>query len=241
MTAATLPLRTLPGDPPLRIVLKASARARRVTLRVSALDGRVTLTRPFAVSDAEALEFARAKVPWLRAQIARCVEPRQVAPGAVLPVLSVPHRIVEGAPGIFAGEVRVRAGRAAGPQVAGMLKALARDRIAAAAARHAGRVGRTPGRLSLRDTRSRWGSCSSRGDLMLSWRLIMAPEPVLDYVVAHEVAHLVRMDHSPAFWAVVARLCPDWRVHRGWLRQHGAALHAWRFEAPDRPGGGARG
>lgn len=65
---------------------------------------------------------------------------------------------------------------------------------------------------------------------MFSWRLVMAPEEVLDYVAAHEVAHLAHMDHSAAFWAACARLCPDWRAQRDWLRVHGPALHAWRFD-----------
>jgi predicted metal-dependent hydrolase len=97
-------------------------------------------------------------------------------------------------------------------------------------ARHALRAGREAGRLSLRDTRSRWGSCSCRGDIMLSWRLVMAPPAILDYVAAHEAAHLVRMDHSRDFWRLVARLDPGHEAARGWLRREGASLHRWRFD-----------
>ncbi|MEY3959547.1 MAG: hypothetical protein RIR14_200, partial [Pseudomonadota bacterium] len=82
----------------------------------------------------------------------------------------------------------------------------------------------------LRDTRSRWGSCTAEGALMYSWRLIMAPPPVLRYVAAHEVAHLVEMNHSPQFWAVVDRLYPGWEAQRAWLRSHGSALHGLRFQ-----------
>jgi predicted metal-dependent hydrolase len=85
------------------------------------------------------------------------------------------------------------------------------------------------GRVTLRDTRSRWGSCTSAGDLMFSWRLIMAPSAVLDYVVAHEVAHLAEMNHSDRFWAQVERLFPDHAAPRAWLRRNGAGLHAWDF------------
>jgi predicted metal-dependent hydrolase len=113
--------------------------------------------------------------------------------------------------------------------VAAFLRALARDRLAAASDRHAARLGRGFGRLTLRDTRSRWGSCSSAGDLMFSWRLVMAPPEVLDYVAAHEVAHLAHMHHGPAFWAEVRRLYGDHRAARGWLRREGAALHRFRF------------
>ncbi len=90
-------------------------------------------------------------------------------------------------------------------------------------------VGRPFHRLTLRDTRSRWGSCTVDGGLMYSWRLAMAPPEVLDYVAAHEVAHLVEMNHAPAFWAVVRRLVPDYAPRRAWLKQHGQRLHAYRF------------
>ncbi len=118
-----------------------------------------------------------------------------------------------------------RAARAA----AVFLKHAARARLQAASDHYAGLLGRGYARLTLRDTRSRWGSCTADGGLMYSWRLIMAPTEVLAYVAAHEVAHLAEMNHSPAFWAVVARLSPDYRLHRRWLRQHGAALHLYDF------------
>jgi predicted metal-dependent hydrolase len=90
-------------------------------------------------------------------------------------------------------------------------------------------LGRRYTRLTLRDTRSRWGSCSATGALSYSWRLILAPPRVLDYVAAHEVAHLAQMNHSPAFWAEVARLMPDYESPRAWLRREGSALHRYRF------------
>jgi predicted metal-dependent hydrolase len=99
----------------------------------------------------------------------------------------------------------------------------------AAVARHAARLRLPVGRISLRDPRSRWGSCTATGDLMFSWRLVLAPAFVLDYVAAHEVAHLKEMNHSPAFWAVVRRLCPDYEAPREWLRRNGGALHGWDF------------
>jgi predicted metal-dependent hydrolase len=84
--------------------------------------------------------------------------------------------------------------------------------------------------LTLRDTRSRWGSCSAKGDLMFSFRLIMTPPEILDYVAAHEVAHLVELNHGPGFWDLCHRLCPTTDTHRRWLKKHGAALLAWRFD-----------
>jgi predicted metal-dependent hydrolase len=101
---------------------------------------------------------------------------------------------------------------------------MARDRPDAAVARHADTHRARPGKLTLRDPRSRWGSCSAKGDLMFSFRLIMTPPEVLDYVAAHEVAHLVEMNHGPAFWTLCHRLCPTTDTHRRWLKDHGAEL-----------------
>ncbi len=109
---------------------------------------------------------------------------------------------------------------------AAFLRALAQARLTAASDRHAAALGRCYTAMALRDTRSRWGSCTDRGRLMYSWRLAMAPPEVLDYVAAHEVAHLVHADHSPAYWAVVRAVFGDPKPHRAWLRTHGAALHA---------------
>jgi predicted metal-dependent hydrolase len=120
------------------------------------------------------------------------------------------------------------AGRA-GVRVGAFLKALARTRLAAASDKYAARIGRPSTRLTLRDPRSRWGSCTADGALMFSWRLVMAPPDVLDYVAAHEVAHMIEMNHSAAFWAVVAGLRPDWKAQRDWLHGQGSVLQGYRF------------
>lgn len=220
------------GDPPIRVRLRPSRGARRISLRVSSLDGQVTLTFPARVPRREALAFAEERRAWIRD--AQPVDRREVGPGVYLPVEGRMLMVTEAPgrrPGIAGEALWVRPGRA-GPDARAVLKTLARDRLARAADAHAARLGATIAELAFRDTRSRWGSCSGSGRLMFSWRLAMAPPEVLDYVAAHEVAHLERMDHSPAFWAVVERLCPDWRRHRAWLREHGSALHRYRFEAP---------
>lgn len=233
MVSAAPTTKILPGEPPVEIRLRVSARARRITLRVSALDGRVTLTCPAAVPEREAMSFAASKAGWIHAQIAGRAAARRPAIGGTIPVSGHAHEIVAGAPAMEGGRLRVRPDRAAGPQVALLLKRAARDRLARAVALHAGALDVSVGRTTLRDTRSRWGSCNHRGDLMFSWRLVMAPPEVLDYVAAHEVAHRRRMDHSPAYWQICESLCPDWRTHRDWLRAHGADLHAWRFGVED--------
>ncbi|WP_420853573.1 M48 family metallopeptidase [Roseicyclus persicicus] len=223
----------LPGDPPVEVSLRRSARATRYSLRVSRTDGRVSLSLPVWAPESEALAFLRDREGWLRRQLVQAPVPQQAQIGAQVPVCGVPRDIVAAAgrsTRFAAGRIEVPEGPRAGPRVKALLTALARERLARAVAAHAAAIGRTPGRLTLRDPRSRWGSCSSRGDLMFSWRLIMAPPAVLDYVAAHEVAHLVEMNHSAAFWQVCRALRPDYREHRDWLRAHGAGLLAWRFD-----------
>ena len=102
--------------------------------------------------------------------------------------------------------------------------------LEAAVQRHAATIDVKPRRLSIRDTTSRWGSCSAAGAMSFSWRLILAPPLVLDYLAAHEVAHLVHLDHSAKFWALTRRLAPETDQAEAWLRAHGAQLH--RFIAP---------
>ena len=231
----------LDGTPPLEIALRRSAQARRFSLRVSRLDGRVTLTLPQHAREAEALAFARGKDGWIRQVLVQM----GFGPGAVV---AVGPRFGDAVP--FEGQAlvltpaAVRSPRVEGgalllpadparvvPRLTAFLKLAARDRLTEASDRHAAALGLRYSRITLRDTRSRWGSCTSDGALMYSWRLILAPPAVLDYVAAHEVAHLAEMNHSPAFWAVVARLMPDHARHRAWLRAEGAVLHRLRLNA----------
>ena len=222
----------LQGQPDVPIVLRRSARARRITLRVSQLDGRVTVTLPRAVPAHEALAFAADKEPWIRKHLAARAEDVAVRIGAFVPVEGVLHELVAGA----GRGVRIKTGvivapeQGTGARVQAVLKAQARDRLATACDHYARRLGRSYAAISLRDTRSRWGSCSSAGRLMFSWRLILAPPDVLQYVAAHEVAHLAQMNHSPAFWAEVTRLFGPYDTQRQWLRTKGAALHRFRFD-----------
>ncbi|RYH08805.1 M48 family metallopeptidase [Tropicimonas sp. IMCC6043] len=233
----------LPGDPPVQLVLRRSARARRYSLRVSRLDGRVTLTMPRTASPARALNFAQEKAAWIRARLAERPDEIRAEFGAVLPVGGVEMRVVEAARSrLNFSQARIEVSdrvNAAPPVVAGLLKAHARDRLVAAADRYSGALGRPYSRITIRDTRSRWGSCSAQGALMFSWRLVLAPPQVLDYVAAHEVAHLAEMNHGPRFWAAVARLRPGYAPERDWLRAHGEALHRYRFTAAAIDGDGA--
>ncbi|MFN7051944.1 MAG: M48 family metallopeptidase [Gemmobacter sp.] len=226
-----------PGLPAIEITLRRSARARRFSLRVSRLDGRVTLSVPLRAREAEALAFAHAQEAWLRRALAAVPQGTAIRWGAAFPLEG---RLLQLAPGpgrvirVEGDSLLVPGDAAQLPRrLAAFVKLRARDRLAAACDHYAAALGRRYSSLALRDTRSRWGSCTHDGRLMFSWRLILAPPPVLDYVAAHEVAHLAQMNHSPAFWAEVARLMPDYEPHRRWLKAEGQALHAWRFDAAE--------
>ncbi len=224
----------LPGDPPIALDIKPSARARRLSLRVSRLDGRVTLTLPHGASRRHALAFVEDKADWIRRHLADRPDAEVPMPGRSLPVHGTDHAIVTG-PGrsvhLAAGEIVVphRDPDRTPARLMAFLKLEARAALAEAVDRHTATLAVSPAKLTLRDTRSRWGSCSARGDLMFSWRLVMAPRDVLDYVAAHEVAHLVEMNHSRAFWNTVARTCPGFEAPRRWLRQNAETLHRFRF------------
>lgn len=217
------------------VVLRSSGRARRLILSVSRATGQATLTLPPAATEAQARAFLLARAGWLAEAVARLPAPAIAAEGALLPVegtalVLTPARVR--ACRVEAGALLFPASRPAGPSAAAWLRERARAGLTAACDRHAAALppgARAIAGITLRDTRSRWGSCTSGGRLMFSWRLAMAPPEVLDYVAAHEVAHLAHMDHSPAFWAAVRRLMPDYAGRRDWLRRHGPALHAWQF------------
>jgi hypothetical protein len=222
-----------------RVALKRVATSRRYTLRVRAASRDVLLTMPARGTLKAAREFAERHAAWIGARLARLPMPVSFAPGAMLPLRGHDHLIVH-RPEVR-GVVWVEAG-AEGPlicaagdephvprRVADFLKREARRDLEAAVARHAEKLNVKPRRIALRDTSSRWGSCSTTGALNFSWRLIFAPPFVLDYLAAHEVSHIVHMNHSPMFWKLTRRLFPETERAEAWLRAHGAALH--RFGA----------
>lgn len=219
------------GNPPIEVTMRRSTRARRLVLRVSRLDGRVTLSVPVHVTERKAAEFANSRDAWLRSALADVPAAAAVGIGARIPFEGRELTIAAGTRmrSVLTDDLLEVPPARASSAVAAFLKTTARDRLADASDRHAATLGVRYCALALRDTRSRWGSCSTDRRLMYSWRLVMAPPEVLDYVAAHEVAHLERMDHSPAFWSIVAGLCPDYAHHRRWLRRHGSDLHRFVF------------
>lgn len=218
---------------PLRV--RRNARARQLVLSIDPANDTAVLTLPPRATIAEGLELARSKAQWIVACLDALPPKMPFADGAVVPLLGRDHR-VRHSPGVRrpvwreedTGEILVsgrpehlsrrlrdwflqEARRQIEPRV------LAKARILDARA----------GRITLRDTRSRWGSCSANGNLSFCWRLVMAPEPVLDYVVAHEVSHLKHRNHGPDFWDTVARVCADMDESKAWINSNGEKLHRY--------------
>ena len=221
------------GNPPIEVNVRGSTRARRLSLRVSRLDGTVSLTVPSSSTEREALAFLHERENWLRMHLSGVRPKTKVTIGETVmfggvetPVIASDVKRARHQDGQFLVPHDVAQ---TGVRLQAFMKLQARDALAAASDNYAAEVQRSYTRISLRDTRSRWGSCSSDGVLMYSWRLIMAPVDVLNYVAAHEVSHLVHMNHSAAFWATVAELMPDYEVHRQWLRKNGDTLHRYDF------------
>jgi predicted metal-dependent hydrolase len=225
-------------NPDVSVRLHVSARARRFTLRLEPTGEGAVLTLPPGVPMAEARMFLMRHSDWLVRALARQPGRVVVGEGIRLPVAGkeVEIRMIDGprrAPRLEDGWLILSGptarGVLAGPRVAAFLKSRARDALVPAARHYAGLLGRQPMAVTLRDTRSRWGSCTSEGRLSFSWRLAMAPPEVLDYVAAHEAAHLLEMNHGPRYWAVVERIMPDYRPHRAWLKSEGRMLHGFQF------------
>lgn len=222
------------GGRSIIVTVKRSALARRMSLRIDPVRGPVMVLPPKAKL-AEAERFLVSHRIWLAERLARLPGKVALADGAQVPILGIPHPIrhaPEAKRGVWVEDgALVVSGRPehVGRRVADFLKSEAKRLILPQAHDLAARLNRKPGRISVKDTRSRWGSCSSAGDLAFSWRLVLAPEWVLTYVVAHEVAHLVEMNHSPAFWAVVETLVGDSHAPRKWLKSFGPGLH--RFDS----------
>jgi predicted metal-dependent hydrolase len=218
--------------------LRRHRQARRYTLRIDAASRQVVLTIPPRGSLKEAREFAQKHGGWIAARLGRLPEAAPFAPGIVLPLRSVAHRISHrpGARGTVWIETDITgdrllcvAGAAAhvDRRVADFLKREARRDFDGASRRHAQALGVAIKRVAVRDQSSRWGSCSTTGVLSFSWRVILAPSYVLDYLAAHEVAHLLEMNHSRRFWRLVERMVPDFRRAKTWLAVRGTDLHRY--------------
>ncbi|EWY37419.1 hypothetical protein N825_17570 [Skermanella stibiiresistens SB22] len=218
------------GLPAAALEIRESARATRLTLRVDPGRDVIQVVVPLGVSETEAARFVTRHAEWVRGRLAAMPPRRPFIEGAVVPVLGVDHVIrhaagYRGATHRASGEIRV-GGEAefVARRVRDFLIQEARTELAMRSRAKAATIGKRVAAVSVRDTRSRWGSCASSGRLSFSWRLILTPEAVFDYVVAHEVAHLVEMNHGGRFWALVATLTPRVEAPRAWLKANGASL-----------------
>lgn len=230
-TAANQILELSSGPVPLDVV--RNPRARRLSLRVDPTSGQPCLVLPTHTALADGLRFALRNAAWLEQQLAAVLARIPFEAEQLIPVLGVDHvirHVPEARRGVWCADgviwVSGQAGHV-GRRVQDFLRYEARREISARAHEKAKAIERPIKRIVLRDTRTRWGSCSADGALNFCWRLILAPEAVLDYVVAHEVSHLVHMNHSRKFWSLVARLTPSSTGPQRWLREHGHQLHRY--------------
>ncbi len=208
-----------------------SSRARHVSLRIDPRAGAVVVTLPPRTARRAGMALLDTHATWVRESLAALAPPTPLAIGASVPVGGLPHRVraarrttrqdawIEKAAINVPGPPEEAA-----PRILALLRTEARRRIEAVATRHAAVLGVRIAGLRLKDTRSRWGSCAPDGTLAFSWRLVMVPDWVLDYVVAHEVAHLLELNHSPRFWEHVARLSDHRAAAVAWLRAQGPFL-----------------
>ncbi|WP_135468055.1 M48 family metallopeptidase [Crenalkalicoccus roseus] len=210
---------------------RRSSRARRVSLRIDPRAGEVVVTLPPRAARRAGMALLNTHAAWVRERLAALSPHIPFAPGEQVPLGGVPH-LVRHEPEEHGRAVRLEPGAIVVPgpaeslpaRIAGFLRAEARRRVQTLVTGHAAALGVRAKAVRIKDTRSRWGSCAPDGTLAFSWRLVMAPDWVLDYVVAHEVAHLKELNHSDRFWAHVARLTPHRDAAVAWLRVHGPGL-----------------
>ncbi len=227
------PLQIEIGNRPIAIKLKRSARARRLTLRLDRDGEGAIITLPNRVSRAEAQRFALKSSGWIEKQLANSPAKTKITDGGIIHLRGEPLNVsfTGRARGVVLHDVAAHTLHVpgleahAGRRLFEWLKSQAHHDLAAASAKYARTMETRIASVTVRDQKSRWGSCTSSGALSYSWRLILAPTYVLDYVAAHEVAHCLEMNHGPKFWRLVLTHCPHTRKAKDWLKKHGKDLH----------------
>lgn len=216
-----------------RLRIEISPRARRISLRVDVADPGIIVVRPKRASDKFVLDFVASKRQWIEHQLKKLPQPIALADGMTIGILGADHAIsarpdAKGGVWTEDGALIVTGAPEHLPRrVKDFLKAEAKRQFAEWARAFAAQLNVKVTRVTVRDTTSRWGSCTRDGHISLSWRLILAPRDVAAYVVAHEVAHLRHMNHSAAFWRTVNSLVDDMKKPRAWLLANGAGLHRY--------------
>jgi len=219
----------------VEICLKINPRSRRISLKIDSKTRQAIATAPNAQSTKAALDFAQSKIDWIVAKLAELPSQQVLEIGSYVPLRGEKHLIQTALKGrtvhiddssqplklMVPGRQDQTAAK-----VTGFLRAAARADLSRRVKTHAETLNVQPASISIKDTRTRWGSCSTKRNLNFSWRLVCAPPFVLDYVAAHECAHLLEMNHSKRFWAHVARCIPNAEPAKQWLNTNGRALHA---------------
>ena len=214
--------------------LEVNPKARRLILRLDERNREAVAIAPNARKIGEAAAFARDRVDWIAEHLQALPELLELRDGVAFRFRNEPCLITRYGAGRLARldlgpplQLQVPGAEATtGKRVERFLRKEAKANLDQAVIRYCEQLGVEARRVTVKDTRSRWGSCTSDGRLAFSWRLIMAPPEVLNYVAAHECAHLIEMNHSASFWALVGKCRPDWKAERAWLRAHGRELHA---------------
>lgn len=220
----------------INVRLEVNPKARRLILRLDERNREAVAIAPSKRKIGEAAAFARERIDWIDEHLQALPKHLMLHPGAEFMLRDAPCQISLDGPGRVAkldsgppqilrvpGEIETT-----GQRVERFLRKAAKQDLSDSVIRYCQVLNVEARRVTVKDTRSRWGSCTSDGRLAFSWRLIMAPREVLEYVAAHECAHLLEMNHSPAFWAHVTTCRPHWKAERAWLRKHGRDLHAVR-------------
>ncbi len=222
------------------VKLVVNPRARRVAVRIDPVRREAVAIAPSHRQSARAITFANERAGWIATQLAALPEAHPFTHGAIVPIRGL-DTLLERVPGRAPGRIELRpyrrliVGAPDAETFAGRVRrylvAEAKADFTARVAAHADVLRVTPRRMTVKDTKTRWGSCSVDGALAFSWRMIFAPDYVLDYLAAHEVAHLKELNHSPRFWAQVKKCIPDHTRGRAWLRRYGQTLHSYGAEA----------
>lgn len=225
----------------LPITIRENQRATRITLRIEPGGKALKMTIPYGLHHRDVDDFLDRHNGWLKSRLSKFSDDAGLVDGGSIFIRGVLHRIEH--TGTLRGLTHVATDaegkallRVSGlpenlrKRISTFLKKEARADLERLVAVHANSIGKPVRSISMKDTRSRWGSCSHEGNLSFSWRIVMAPESVIDYLAAHEVAHLREMNHGPKFWALCETLCPDMETSKAWLKRNGSQLHAIDFD-----------
>jgi len=221
------------GNQSIRLRIVRQPRAKRLSIRIDAAAGEPVLILPPKASLRQGLRFIDSHADWIGEKLRALPKAEPFAPGAVIPYHGIPTLLVHSGKLRDATHTRGQTIVTGGDKsqfarrIEDFLRNEARTHVLDRTEFYGRQIGKKPSRVTIKDTKSRWGSCTPERALSFSWRLVLAPAQVFDYVIAHECAHMKELNHGPRFWALVKKVDPNYEVHRAWLDQYGATLHAY--------------